>query len=314
MTKKNSFKSGASLSKHRDTAAEHPDQKHPESEGMGQAHEISRRGFIKASAVGASALATIPMLGVEQTALAADTEDGDYPQADEVQDRLSKTGPRNPLDGSEKALRLIAETWAEPSTWRPSDWPGQPLPLHVVENAAPVAVTGTSFVNAKPLLFSYNGTTPGPTIRMKSDETLYVHVRNMLGPDIGKTPVGAYPDPIEGYPEPEGSLFQAVQQITPEKTFGEGVGQMPTTPKDDWCLGEHVNGVHSNHVTNLHTHGLHVRPEENPDGTHSDNVILRIMTQGDWKRREADFDASCRFLRMNEVVGQASYEFRLGKV
>ncbi|MEM7536854.1 MAG: multicopper oxidase domain-containing protein [Chloroflexota bacterium] len=280
---------------------------------------MNRRNFLKASAIGAGALVTLPTLGSEQVSSAPTSQESDYPQTGTAQSgngqgRLLEKETNNPLNVSKQKLRFIAETWAEPSVWRPSDWPGQPLPLHVVENAAPLAVTGLGFNNAKPLLFSYNGSTPGPTIRMSGDETLFVHVRNLLGPDLGKTPVGAYPDPIEGYPEPEGSLFQAVQATNPSQTYGEGLGQMPTKPKEDWCLGEHVNGVHTNHVTNLHTHGLHVRPEANPDGTHSDNVILRIMPQADWKRREADLDASCRFIRENEVVGQAPYEFRLGNV
>jgi hypothetical protein len=94
--------------------------------------------------------------------------------------------------------------------------------------------------------------------------------------------------------------------------------------REDYCLGEHTNGVHAIRVTNLHTHGLHVRPGRNPDGTHSDNVILRVLSQADFKRREQEgAKESCRFLRDpeelyflrdDEVTGEADYEFRLGDV
>lgn len=64
--------------------------------------------------------------------------------------------------------------------------------------------------------------------------------------------------------------------------------------------------MHAVHVTNLHTHGLHVRPGLNPDGSVSDNIILRIMPQADFRAREAS-GPECRFLRVNEQVGEANY-------
>jgi FtsP/CotA-like multicopper oxidase with cupredoxin domain len=186
------------------------------------------------------------------------------------------------------------DTWSEPWVWRPWDWPGGQLHLSLVENAAPVAVTGSGFENVRPLLFSYGGITPGPTVRMYGDETLLVKLRNLLGLDQGYTAVGPNPDP--GVLPPGVDSSQVV------------VDEYP-----DWCLGEHTNGLHSAHVTNLHTHGLHVRPGMNPDGTVSDNIILRIMPQADFLARE-DSGPDCRFLRENEQVGEANYEFRLGNV
>lgn len=89
----------------------------------------------------------------------------------------------------------VTDTWSEPWVWRPWEWPGGDLQLSLVENAAPVAVTGTGFENVRPLLFSYGGVTPGPTIRMYGDETLRIELRNLLGLDEGETVVGPNPDP-----------------------------------------------------------------------------------------------------------------------
>jgi hypothetical protein len=83
------------------------------------------------------------------------------------------------------------ETWTEPWIWRPSEWPGQRLALNVVENENPGAVV--CFGNQTAVLFSYGGGTPGPTIRMRGDEVLLVTLRNLLGEDLGTTPVGPYP-------------------------------------------------------------------------------------------------------------------------
>ena len=209
-----------------------------------------------------------------------------------------------------------AETWNEPWIWRPSDWPGQQLDLNVVENENPGAIVG--FGNQTAVLFSYNGSTPGPTIRMRGDETLLLRLRNHLGLDRGSTYVGPFPD---GGARPP--YFSAQQSMRKAASRAEALGQRQQ-PRTDFCLGEHTNGVHSLHDTNLHTHGLHVRPGRNPDGTHSDNVILRVTNQADFARRqEAGLTAACDFLRdpnqdgylqEGEQVGFADFEFRLGDV
>nr|MBA3277078.1 multicopper oxidase domain-containing protein [Chloroflexia bacterium] len=90
------------------------------------------------------------------------------------------------------------------------------------------------------------------------------------------------------------------------------------------CLGEHFNDVHAAHHTNLHSHGLHVGPGRNPDGTHSDNVILRLIDPADLEMREAESEhPTCQWLRDpeqttylsdDETVGFADYEFRVGNV
>jgi FtsP/CotA-like multicopper oxidase with cupredoxin domain len=199
------------------------------------------------------------------------------------------------------------ETWNEPWVWRPGDWPGQQLQLNVVENQNPGVAVGLG--NPGSVLFSYAGDTPGPTIRMRGDETLAVKLRNLLREDFGDTFVG---------PFPHEAPTQAV--IAKAKAKATALGNY----REDFCLGEHTNGVHSVRVTNLHTHGLHVRPGRNPDGTHSDNVILRVLSQADFRRREREgAEQSCGFLRNpeelyflrdDEVAGEADYEFRLGDV
>ena len=205
------------------------------------------------------------------------------------------------------------ENWAEPWVWRPSDWPGQQLHLNVVENENPGRAVG--FGNPGSILFSYGGNTPGPTIRMKGDEILFVKLRNMLGEDLGSSTIRESPD-INGLTD--GLDTQIRQQ------GGDTYAVIPAEVKHDTCLGEHTNGLHAAHVTNLHTHGLHVRPGRNPDGTHSDNVILRVLPQADLVRREEHAtDPDCQFLRdpgqisflqNDEQVGEADYEFRLGNV
>jgi len=202
------------------------------------------------------------------------------------------------------------ETWLEPWVWRPGDWPGQQLELNVVENENPGDIVG--FGNPSAILFSYNGATPGPTIRMRGDEMLLLRLRNMLGLNYGSTYVGPYPDPKE-----------LPSSVNPQQVNQKAQDHGQFHP--DYCLGEHTNGTHAARTTNLHTHGLHVRPGRNPDGTHSDNVILRLIDSEDLEMRQAHADSpGCSWLRhpqqttylrdADEVVGYADYEFHIGDV
>lgn len=269
-------------------------------------HDFGRRGFLRFVAGGALAA---PFVG----ACSGDDESG-----------ATTTGPSTTTGGGAAppslapAVPANVETWTEPWVWRPSDWPGQQLDLNVVENENPGPIVGAG--NASAVLFSYNGGTPGPTIRMRGDETLFVRLRNHLGLDRGTTYVGPFPDPAGGARPPYFTVAQAQDKATSRAEALEERSQ----PRQDFCLGEHTNGVHSLHVTNLHTHGLHVRPGRNADGTHSDNVILRLTNQSDFKRREdSALSPACDFLRdpeqdgylqVSEQVGYADYEFRLGDV
>ncbi|MCG8456504.1 MAG: multicopper oxidase domain-containing protein, partial [Holophagales bacterium] len=192
------------------------------------------------------------------------------------------------------------ETWIEPWVWHVGDWPGENLQLNVVENENPVRTVG--FGNPGAVLFSYGGQTPGPTIRMRGDQMLRIKLHNLLLEDHGTTFVNHYPDTAQGN-RPPGLTAQMIDDTARRLGY----------ERQDYCLGEHTNGAHSAHVTNLHTHGLHVRPGQNPDGTYSDDVLLRVIPQADARRRQQS-SLPCRELRENEVVGQASYEFQLGNV
>jgi FtsP/CotA-like multicopper oxidase with cupredoxin domain len=205
----------------------------------------------------------------------------------------------------------LTETWTEPWIWRPSEWPGQRLDLNVTENENPGAIVG--FGNQTAVLFSYGGGTPGPTIRMRGDEVLLVTLRNMLEQNFGASPLGPYPDPAS---------FELPPYLTTDQVNAKArqLGQIRT----DVCLGEHTNGIHSIHDTNLHTHGLHVRPGRNPDGTEADNILLRLISRQDFLAREAQADSpSCQwlhdpeqtgFLHDDETVGFVDFAFHVGDV
>lgn len=225
----------------------------------------------------------------------------------------------------------VGETWNDPWIWRPTGDPADVLSLYVVENFASIAIQGGnldgSIEPGTPLLFSWNGVSPGPTIRMKGTDTLNLKLYNQLGRDNGQSTYGPNPDIAAGpYPGQEG----------PWLTADNGVGnvyqpgalapcKIPTELYDDWCLGEHVNGIHSVHVTNIHTHGLHVKPGRtkisNPDGTssflYSDDIYARIIPRADAARGIEEFGSleaykSACFPTDQVEVGEANYQFDLG--
>jgi FtsP/CotA-like multicopper oxidase with cupredoxin domain len=189
------------------------------------------------------------------------------------------------------------ETWDEPWVWKPGKWPGETLHMNVVEHQTPSSVVGLGNPNAA--LMSYNGATPGPTIRMRGDETLKVKLFNHLGLNRGTTVIGEAPDP--GY---------FIKDSNGKKL---GYKKSDFTFKKDWELGEHLNGIHAIHTTNMHTHGLHVRPGLNIDGTHSDNIYLRVIPPEDLEKREKDKNYDGDFLLEGEQAGEAHFEFRLGQ-
>ncbi len=261
---------------------------------------LGRRAFLRTAIGGAAGAALVACEGDRNPGRAGD------PQASLATTPTTTTPTMPIVPGSPPP-----ETWNEPWVWRPSDWPGQALELNVVENENPGATVG--FGNPSAVLFSYNGSTPGPTIRMRGDETLFARVRNILGENFGTTYIGPAGDPATGA-RPPGVTKAAM----------EAKSTLAGLARKDFCLGEHTNGVHSVRTTNLHTHGLHVRPGRNPDGTHSDNVIFRLISQPDYNRRQQlatepecewlrRFDQTT-FLRDDEQTGYADYEFHLGDV
>ena len=267
----------------------------PVTPAQGEHPQLDRRNFLKLTALsGAGALATPALAACAAPPVApAGTPAPAKPVGGNGNGQGNSTASTLPaINPATDGL----ETWSEPWVWRPAEWPGQQLDLNVVENENPVAAVG--FGNPSAILFNYGGITPGPTIRMGGSETLSVRVRNLLGEDDGMTPVGQAPDPAELTPEMDKQIctLAGVAEDCRAQDYPQFVYDVvPADVRQDWCLGEHTNGVHSARVTNLHTHGLHVRPGKNPDGTHSDNVLLRVMSQADFRRREHAEDPSCRF-------------------
>ncbi|HJR58312.1 MAG TPA: multicopper oxidase domain-containing protein, partial [Vicinamibacterales bacterium] len=222
---------------------------------------------------------------------------------------------------------LDAETWVEPWVWRPAEWPDQPLALNVVENQNPGSAPSPG--NRFPALFSFGGTSPGPTIRMRGDGTLTVKLRNMLGMNHGGGVLGAAPDPLDLPP----TLAREVAALISKKTgvpmvdappylplpvfiehFDEVFKQCGVTVHPTACMTEAANVAHGTRVTNLHTHGLHVEPGKNADGTQADNVFLRVIPRADWQLRQQARDPACRVTGPDELVAEADYRYALGDV
>lgn len=276
---------------------------------------LERRQFIKLSAVGvAGSLAGCATTAREATGVSAVT--GSVP----AEPASAKT--RAPDVGeliNPKTAR--PENWQEPWTWRPELWPESNLDLNVVQNQNPGHSSSPG--NPTPSLFSYNGTSPGPTIRVKSDGTVRFRVRNTLGLNEQQTPVGPAPDLFEFPPAVRREICSLVEaQVrggdpeNPERCnpflFPEQWMQV-VTPKllPGWDIGGHVNGLHGAHTTNLHTHGLHVFPQNNPDGTHSDNVMLRIIPKADLEARLSKKGRDAEVLAEHEHVGELDYKIQL---
>jgi FtsP/CotA-like multicopper oxidase with cupredoxin domain len=219
---------------------------------------------------------------------------------------------------------MPVEDWSEPWIWRPADWPGQPLALHVVGNAHPprAASTGNRFTP----LFSFNGSSPGPTIRMRGDETLRVTLRNHLGPNLSRVPKGPAADPFEVHPDVLAAAFCRMQKAAgntcdepPDARilfghFHEFYEGSPIDLIDTSCVAGHVNVPHGSHTTNLHTHGLHVEPTFNANGTAGDNTYLRVLPRADGQTRRTSSTPGCQTLEPHERVAEAQYEHALGHV
>lgn len=228
--------------------------------------------------------------------------------------------PRDVVDPA----ALPVEDWSEPWVWRPSDWPGQALALHLVGNAHPPRAVSPG--NRFTPLYSYNGSSPAPTIRMRGDETLRVTLRNFLGRNNSMVPAGPAPDPFELVPPKLQTLACAMLKAEGRACdafpggrvffghFDKVFDHMPVPLVDTSCLAVPANVPHGSHTTNLHTHGLHVEPGVNANGTQGDNTYLRVLPRGDWDARLKAADSSCRRLDPHERVAEASFEHALGDV
>jgi FtsP/CotA-like multicopper oxidase with cupredoxin domain len=271
---------------------------------------LGRREFIKLGAGG---------LAVSLTACVASPVE-DAPSVGSEQSVAPMTPP-DPGDLVDPTL-LQAGNWQEPWVWRPEHWPGAPLELNVVANQSPGHSTSPG--NPRPSLFSYNGSSPGPTVRVRADGEVRFRVRNVLGLDKASTPVGPFPDVIDVTPDTRGKICSLADEQIPGFELDES-GDCPVfifpeqfmevlqhaDIKPGWALKGHINGIHGTHVTNLHTHGLHVFPQTNPDGSYSDDVHLRILSQANWEARQASGDENLSTLAGHEHVGQLDYKMQL---
>lgn len=272
----------------------------------------SRRDLLK---LGAAGVAAIGAAGVRLTSREAQTPGSGQGQQP----------PRPPAsEAVANPAAMTVEDWTEPWTWRPSEWPGQPLVLNLVGNPHPPRATSPG--NRFTPLYSFNGSTPGPTIRMRGDERLKVTVRNMLGPNLSRVPKGPCPDPFEQRPDKLADIFCRMDKAnggdckTPPvvrtifEHFHEFFEGLPAPLIETSCISGPVNVPHGSHTTNLHTHGLHVEPGKNPNGTFGDNTYSRILPRADWETRRRSVNAGCRTLDADERVAEARYEHPLGHV
>jgi FtsP/CotA-like multicopper oxidase with cupredoxin domain len=285
---------------------------------------IHRRDFLKLGALGAGATlsgcatspageATRPTSEIAVEPVLTDT----IPERERVTG-LRPTPEVGPLiDPS----RVRAENWQEPWVWRPDEWPDGQLVLNVTRNQNPGNSPGPG--NPAPAIFSYNGRPLGPTVRVKGDGTVKIKVRNMLGLNQQIVHVGPSPDPVDMPLDTDREVCVLRERERPD---GDPENPRPCNPfvypelllevidpevRPGWSLKGHVNGQHAAHTTNLHTHGLHVPPQTNPDGTHSDNVLLRIIPKADMEARRASGDPQLAEPAPYEHVGELDYEIQL---
>ncbi len=135
--------------------------------------------------------------------------------------------------------------------------------------------------------------------------------------------VSPAPDPFDFTPDVEMKICSLVEEQVlggnPQEPrpclpfiFPEQVLQVISPEvRPGWSLKGHMNGQHAAHTTNLHTHGLHVFPQKNPDGSHSDNVFLRIIPKADREARKASADTDLHTLAEHEHVGQLDYKLQM---
>jgi len=290
-----------------------------------KAKTLERREFLKLSAVGtAASLAGCVTESAPVNPATTDNLPAPAPPLLNSTEIAIDTPPTAIaiLPGTLNPSTLPTETWQEPWLWRPERWPQSSLELNVVRNQNPGPSTSPG--NTVHSLYSYNGASPAPTIRVKNTGEVNIRIRNTLGLNLQQTPIGAGPDPVDlpmdlnhqicelvderrrGTPLPTGQL--CIPALYPEELYS--VVHQEQVP--GWSLKGHINGLHAAHVTNLHTHGLHVEPVKNSDGSHSDNVKLRILSQADWEQRQKSDDPNLHTLADHEHVGQLDYRIRLG--
>ena len=276
-----------------------------------EARPLGRRDLLRIGAAGLAAMGAARATTTEDDAQTPGSGQGARPPQPPPPDTIVNPGT------------LRVEDWSEPWVWRPDEWPDQALTLHIVGNRHPPRAVSPG--NRFTPLFSINGSSPGPTIRTRGDGLLRIKLRNMLGPNHGQVPKGPAPDPFEILPADLEAALCAMSKAqggdcsTPPVRVLEHLEELfhyiPATLVDTSCLASPANVPHGSHTTNLHTHGVHVQPGTNANGTQGDNTFLRVLPRGDWEIRQRASGAACkRTLEPHERVGEADFEFHLGNV
>jgi FtsP/CotA-like multicopper oxidase with cupredoxin domain len=278
--------------------------------------KIERRQFLKLGASGAVAsVAAACSIGVTKSERASPGTTATSAAA--APDKISAIDIAGVIDPA----KMRAESWQEPWTWRPGDWHDSYLDLNVIrnQNPGPSQSPGTT----RPSLYSYNGISPAPTIRIAADGELRIRLRNTMGKNEDNVPVGPAPDAFEFKEEFRMEICALAEEqvrggdpLNPRRClpflFPEQVLQkVNVKTRPGWNIGGHINGDHGAHTTNLHTHGLHVSPDTNADGSHSDNIFLRIIPRADWQARVEEKGSEENVLTRHEHVGQLDYKFEL---
>ncbi len=284
--------------------------------------DLERRKFIKLSATGvAASLAGCATSASPEAAPSTPepTAPAEPPAAEPPRQEVQRAPEVGNLVGPDTPF--LSENWQEPWTWRPHEWPDAHLELNVIRNQAPGHSTSPGNPTAE--LFSYNGTSPAPTVRAKSDGVVRIRVRNTLGLNEQDTQVGPAPDPVDVAPGRNRDICSLAEDEirggdpnNPRRCNAfffpdQLIEVLKPETRPGWSFKHHINGQHAAHTTNLHTHGLHVHPETNPDGTHSDNVMLRVIPKADWEARKQSDDPDLHELGDHEHVGELDYEIRL---
>ena len=207
--------------------------------------------------------------------------------------------------------------------WRPADWPGQPLVLNVVGNPNPPRAVSagnrfTPLYSAStaraPVRRSACAATNGFASRCAtiSDRTwgasrsARVQTRSSKSRKCSPPPSAACSRKsasIARRHRRRPLIFEHIHEL---------LDAMPAPVRDTSCLPGPINMPHASHTTNLHTHGLHVNPGINANGTFGDNTFSRVLPRADGEMRRTSKDANCRRpLEPTERVGEGHYEYAL---
>ncbi|MFT5139524.1 MAG: FtsP/CotA-like multicopper oxidase with cupredoxin domain [Lysobacterales bacterium] len=278
---------------------------------------LERREFIK---LGASGVAATLAACAAPSTLVGTTENKALPAS--VTDLSAPAEVKIPDIGDHMDPSTIGpETWQEPWTWQPQDWPGAKLDLNAIRNQSPADPSTAG--NTSPSIFSFNGANPGPTIRVRNDGEIHFRVRNTMGQNLGVAQVGPSPDPVE-FPN---DFRMEICALAEEQVMGgdpenprrcgpiafplQMLQKVKVDTRPGWDIGGHINGSHGGHTTNIHTHGLHVFPQTNEDGSHSDNIFLRIIPKADFEARKSKHGENAKVLGDDEHVAELSYRIQL---